>query len=112
MANGLHTLERPERSGALGGITGHIAESVIETVLTELGWTPVWHFEGSGRHGVDLLLLDPPGKRLFAVEVKGTLRPRRWPRIRQTEVAQMGGRLWRRLVPSVLDLGLLGRWKT
>jgi hypothetical protein len=90
LSEGLHSLDRSERSGALCGVTGHIAESVIEALLAELGWLPVWHFEGPGRHGVDLLLLDPPAERLFAVEVKGTLRPRRWPRVRRSEVTQMG----------------------
>jgi len=66
-----------------------VAESVAEFMLVEVGWTPVWDFEGPGRHGVDLLLLGPCGERLFAVEVKGTLRPRRWPRLRRGELTQM-----------------------
>jgi hypothetical protein len=85
----LTALQPAERSGALGGITGHVAESVVEVVLEGLGWTPVWHFIGPGRHGVDLLLLGPDAERLFAVEVKGTLRPRRWPRMRRGELTQM-----------------------
>jgi hypothetical protein len=82
-------LEPAERRGALASITGHVAESVVEIVLEGLGWIPVWHFEGPGRHGVDLLLLGPSAERLFAIEVKGTLRPRRWPRLRRGELTQM-----------------------
>jgi hypothetical protein len=78
-----------ERRGALGGITGHVAESVVEVMLADHGWSPVWHFIGPGRHGVDLLVLDPGQKRLFAVEIKGTLRPRHWPRLKRSELTQM-----------------------
>lgn len=60
---GADTAERAERGGALGGVTGH--------------------------HGVDLLMLGPGAERIFAVEVKGTLRPRRWPRLRRAEIAQI-----------------------
>jgi hypothetical protein len=85
----LQALEPAMRRGALAGITGHVAESVAEVMLESLGWTPVWHFVGPGRHGVDLLLLGPSAERLFAVEVKGTLRPRHWPRLRRAELTQM-----------------------
>jgi hypothetical protein len=85
----LQALEPTLRRGALAGITGHVAESVTEVTLESLGWTPVWHFVGPGRHGVDLLMLGPSAERLFAVEVKGTLRPRHWPRLRRTELTQM-----------------------
>src|SRR5207248_8099951 len=60
----LTALRSAERRGALGGVTGHVAESVVETLLEGVGWTPVWHFLGPGRHGVDLLLLGPGGERL------------------------------------------------
>lgn len=85
----LAALEPAARRGALSGITGHVAESVVETVLAGLGWTPIWHFVGPGRHGVDLLMLGPNTERLFAIEVKGTLRPRRWPLLRRGELTQM-----------------------
>src|SRR2546423_11306491 len=49
----LQALEPAGRRGALAGISGHMAESVTEVVLERLGWTPVWHFVGPGRHGVD-----------------------------------------------------------
>jgi hypothetical protein len=85
----LAVLDLAERRGALAGVTGHVAESVAEVLLESLGWVPVWHFEGPGRRGVDLLLLGPGAERLFAIEVKGTLRPRRWPRLRRGELTQM-----------------------
>lgn len=85
----LGALDPRARRGALAGATGHIAESVVEVILADLGWTPVWNFVGPGRHGVDLLLLGPNVQRLFAFEVKGTLRPRRWPRMRRGELTQM-----------------------
>jgi hypothetical protein len=88
-AHGLTALDRAERGGALGGVTGHIAESVVEVILSDHGWSPVWDFVGPGRHGVDLLMLGPGAERLFAIEVKGTLRPRRWPHLRKVELAQM-----------------------
>lgn len=88
-AHGLASLDASERGGRLAGITGHVAESVIEVVLTDHGWTPVWHFVGPGRHGVDLLMLGPGAERVFAIEVKGTLRRLRWPRLRSADLMQM-----------------------
>ena len=85
----LTALRPAARRGALAGVTGHVAESVTEIVLEAVGWTPVWHFAGPGRHGVDLLFLGPGEERLFAVEVKGTLRPHHWPRMRWGELTQM-----------------------
>jgi hypothetical protein len=70
-------------------VTGHVAESAVEVLLEGLGWVPVWHFVGPGRHGVDLLLLGPSHQRLFAIEVKGTLRPGKWPRLPHAELTQM-----------------------
>jgi hypothetical protein len=85
----LGALDPARRGGALGGTTGHVAESVVEVALADLAWTPIWHFVGPGRHGVDLLMLGPNVERLFAFEVRGTLRPRRWPRLRRGELTQM-----------------------
>jgi hypothetical protein len=82
-------------------------ESVVEVVLESLGWIPVWHFVGPGRHGVDLLLLGPGTERLFAIEVKGTLRPRRWPRLRRGELTQMDvGWLDKSDNPAMSDWGV------
>ena len=61
----------------LAGTTGHIAESVTEVLLDGSGWQVLWHFEGPGRHGADLVFL-APGDRVVAVEVKGTLVPGRF----------------------------------
>jgi hypothetical protein len=88
-AGTLAALPPGARRGALAGTTGHVAESVVEVVFERCGWTPVWHFIGAGRHGVDLLLLGPGEERLFAVEVKGTLRTSWWPRLRRAELTQM-----------------------
>jgi hypothetical protein len=85
----LASIARAERSGALAGVTGHIAESVVEVMLDEWGYSMLWHFAGPGRHGVDLLALDPSGTRVVAVEVKGTLRPKHWPRLSRNALAQM-----------------------
>lgn len=72
----------------LAGTTGHIAESVTEVLLDTCGWHVLWHFEGPGRHGADLVFL-APGDRVVAVEVKGTLVPNRLPRLSRREMAQM-----------------------
>ena len=55
----LDALAHNERAGALAGVTGHVAESVLELLLADVGYHPVWHFTGPGRHGVDLLMLQP-----------------------------------------------------
>jgi len=85
---GLSSLPLNERRGRLASTTGHIAESVVETILVGLGYTPLWHF-ASGGHGVDLLLVTPAFDAVLAVEVKGTLRPGRWPRLRRADLDQM-----------------------
>jgi hypothetical protein len=69
--------------------TGHIAESLVAVILAELGYSLVWQLTGPGHHGVDLIELAPDGERLVAVEVKGTLRARRWPRLSGRELRQM-----------------------
>jgi hypothetical protein len=85
----LGALERDKRRGALAGVTGHVAESVVEVLLADLGWHPVWHFTGAGRHGVDLLMLAPAADHVLAIEVKGTLRARRVPRLSRRATLQM-----------------------
>lgn len=86
---GLGSLPLSLRTGALPGITGHIAESVVEMILAERGYVPIAHHPGPGRHGVDLLMLHLEHEMVFAVEVKGTLRARRIPRLARGEVEQM-----------------------
>jgi hypothetical protein len=56
---GLGAIPRRQRVGALAGTTGHVAESVVELLLVDAGYYPIWHFTGPGRHGVDLLVLGP-----------------------------------------------------
>ena len=45
-ADSLAALPPAERHGALGGVTGHVAESVVESIFAGHGWSPVWHFVG------------------------------------------------------------------
>ena len=84
---GLSRLTRRE-CAQIAGVTGHVAESLVELVLEPLGWFPLWHFSGPGRHGVDLVFL-APGDLVVAVEVKGTLVKGRTPRLSGGELAQM-----------------------
>ena len=88
LEHGLATIAPAMRRGALGGVTGHVAESVVAVLLEQLGYFVVWQFVGPGAHGVDLLELSPDTNRLLAVEVKGTLRPRRWPSLSKGELNQ------------------------
>jgi hypothetical protein len=85
--SGPGSLTRAERS-AVAGVTGHLAESVIELLLDRLEWRALWHFPGPGRHGIDLALVTPDDK-IVAVEVKGTLVARKIPRLSQRELTQM-----------------------
>ena len=72
-----------DRRTALGWVTGHHAESVVAAALVNLGWRFVWRFVEPG-HRVDLLMRAPGRrKRVFAVEVAGTLRPGHWPQPRR-----------------------------
>ena len=88
LEQGLASIPRAMRRGALGGVTGHVAESVVAVLLEQLGYLVVWQFVGPGAHGVDLLELSPDTNRLLAVEVKGTLRSRRWPTLSKGELDQ------------------------
>lgn len=85
----LSALASHERGGALAGVTGHVAESVVEILLAELGYDSVHHFVGPGRHGIDLLMLAPARDHVLAIEVKGTLRPGYVPRLSRSAATQM-----------------------
>ena len=85
----LHGLAAHERTGALAGVTGHVAESVVELLLAEIGYHPVHDFIGPGRHGIDLLMLSPDADHVLAIEVKGTLRAGCVPRLSRRAVQQM-----------------------
>jgi hypothetical protein len=85
----LRALAPHERTGALAGVTGHVAESVVELLLADVGYHPVHDFTSPGRHGVDLLMLSPATDHLLAIEVKGTLRSGCVPRMSRRAVEQM-----------------------
>lgn len=88
--DGLGGIPRHERLGGLNSVTGHIAESVTELLLADLGWTPVDHMVGpfSAGHGIDLAFLTSAMDRVVVVEVKATLRAAGWPRLTRAEVEQ------------------------
>src|SRR4051812_29750303 len=67
----LAAVPRDLRPPGLAGTTGHVAESVIEHVLHELGYLPLWHFTGPGGHGIDLAMLSPEADRVIIFEIKG-----------------------------------------
>jgi hypothetical protein len=54
---------------------------VVELLLADFGSQVLWHFTGPGPSRVDLIVLCPAAGRVVVVEVKGTLRPRYWPRL-------------------------------
>jgi hypothetical protein len=86
---GLGALPRAARTGALPGATGHVAESLVETMLVERGYVPAGHHPGPGRHGVDLIMLHVESEMVFAIEVKGTLRAGHISRLSAGELRQM-----------------------
>jgi hypothetical protein len=88
-ARSLRALEPHKRTGTLPGVTGHVAESVVELLLADLGYHPVHDFTGPGRHGVDLLMLSHATDHVLAIEVKGTLRSGCVPRMSRRSVEQM-----------------------
>lgn len=87
----LEALPKAQRTRALPGVTGHVAESVVEVIRIEHGYVPVAHHASAGRHGVDLLMLHLSSDMVFAFEVKGTLRKRHVPRLTRGELTQMSG---------------------
>lgn len=103
--SGPASLTRAQRC-AVAGVTGHIAESVLEVLLDRLDWRVLWHFTGPGRHGVDLVFLTPDDK-IAAVEVKGTLTAGRIPRLSRREMTQMSAE-WvdKADNPGMAELGL------
>jgi hypothetical protein len=107
--HGLSVLDASERRGALGGTTGHIAESVAELLLDELGYHVIWHFKGpsAGGHGIDLLEFNPDTEHLVAVEVKGTLQPKQWPRMSRGDIEQFTAAwLSKQDNPGMIEWGL------
>jgi hypothetical protein len=88
--DGLAAIARSDRDPALNATTGHIAESITETLLAESGWTIVDQQPGdvSAGHGIDLAALTPDMGSLFVIEVKGSLTTARWPQLTQREITQ------------------------
>jgi hypothetical protein len=89
-AMSLQQLPQAQRAG-LQATAGNIAEAVVEVVLVDLGWSPLYHDErpSSGGHGVDLVMLTPSMDKVAAIEVKATLQPDRWPRLAPVRMNQM-----------------------
>jgi hypothetical protein len=89
-ATSLQQVPHAQRAG-LQATVGNIAEAVVEVLLVELGWSPLYHDEhpSSGGHGVDLVMLTPRMDKVAAIEVKATLQPDRWPRLAPVRMNQM-----------------------
>ena len=89
-ATSLQQLPQAQRA-RLQATAGNIAEAVVEVVLVDLGWSPLYHDErpSSGGHGVDLVMLTPSMDKVAAIEVKATLQPDRWPRLAPVRMNQM-----------------------
>ncbi|MGV3712846.1 hypothetical protein [Pseudolysinimonas sp.] len=107
--HGLVSVPKADRESRLNGVTGHIAESVVEAMLAEIGWTPLEHFTGpfSGQHGIELAMATADFEDVYAIEVKGTLAARGWPRLRAGDVPQLSAAwLGKRDNPGVESLGL------
>jgi hypothetical protein len=86
---GLSSIQREQRTGALCGVIGQIAEALAEMLLFDLDYCPAYDLSRPGVHGVDLLLLSPDTESVVAVEVKGTLRKGSWPRLSRSASIQM-----------------------
>lgn len=86
----LQQVPQAQRAG-LQATAGNIAEAVVEVVLVDLGWSPLYHDvnPSSGGHGVDLVMLTPSMDKVAAIEVKATLQPDRWPRLAPVRMNQM-----------------------
>jgi len=69
---------------------GAIGEAVASVLLVDqLGFNLVWQITAAGGTGVDLLMLTPGETAMVAVEVKGTIRAGRTPRLLQARGGQM-----------------------
>ncbi|KAA0232624.1 MAG: hypothetical protein EDR02_16610 [Actinobacteria bacterium] len=79
---------------------------MVEVLLNDLAWVPLWHFAGPGRHGVNLVFLSPIGQ-VVVIEINCTLVPRKVPRLSCRELLQMSS-AWvnKQDNPGMLELGL------
>jgi hypothetical protein len=80
----------PARSSVLP-VLGNVAEAFVESMLSDLGWHPLFDDDTafSSGHGVDLLMLDPSLSAVVAIEVKSTTQAGRWPRLAPASRPQM-----------------------
>jgi hypothetical protein len=88
--HGLAAIARSDRDPSLNATTGHVAESITETLLADSGWTIVEQQPGdvSAGHGIDLGALSPDMESLFVIEVKGSLSAARWPQLTRRDITQ------------------------
>jgi hypothetical protein len=87
----LTALSPAERRGALAGVTGHVAESVVEVLLAKVGYRLLWHFTGPGpsrRRPHRAVPLHGAGGRRGG---QGNAPARYWPRLSRRELIQMSG---------------------
>lgn len=72
-------------------VLGNIAESLVESMLVDFGWQPLFDDDSgyAAGHGVDLLMLDPSLSAVIALEIKSTIQRTRWPRLAPASQAQM-----------------------
>jgi hypothetical protein len=66
-ATSLQQVPQAQRAG-LQATAGNIAEAVVEVVLVDLEWSPLYHDErpSSGGHGVDLMMVTPSMDKVAA----------------------------------------------
>jgi hypothetical protein len=105
----LTDIPKTQRTGGLNSVAGHIAESVAEVLLSDLGWIPVSQMTGpfSAGHGIDLAFLTSDLDRVVVVEVKGTLQPNCWPRLTRGDIDQFSPDWLDKIDnPGMSDLGL------
>ena len=92
------SVPRAARHGALADVVAaeqhDVATARRRRVLVDLVALRVrrerdHRLDGPGRHGVDLLMLSPAADHVLAIEVKGTLRTGRLPRLSRRATLQM-----------------------
>jgi hypothetical protein len=87
-ATSLADLPPSSRPPNLSATTGAVAECLFSG-SRGLGYASLFDLEGPGRHGIDLAMLSPALDRVVIFEVKGTLQPRRLPRLSRGELARL-----------------------
>lgn len=90
-------------------VLGNIAEAIVEVVLQDVGWRPLYDDAAgfASGSGVDLVMLDPAFERAIAIEVKSTIQANRWPRLARGRREQLTSTwLDRASNEGMADLGL------